>query len=86
MIYPEPEKGGRGQKLFRPETVSHSRVSLARTVLRHDLGKEFAGLRISCELVATSLVGRPVFWFFSTRPAASAGIIDRKFLRSTAVD
>lgn len=34
MIYPDPEKGGRGRKGVRGEQVSHSRLSHARTVLR----------------------------------------------------
>ena len=72
MIYPEPEKGGRGRNCFGPKQFP-SRVSLARTVLRHDLGKEFAGVENKLRIVATSLVGRPVFWFFSTRPGSLGG-------------
>jgi hypothetical protein len=33
-IYPEPEKGGRGRKVFRDETVSKQGISKARTVLK----------------------------------------------------
>jgi hypothetical protein len=37
MIYPEPEKGGRGKKGNLPDTggFSRQRLGVARTVLRH---------------------------------------------------
>ena len=35
MIYPEPEKGGRGKKSSVTEGFSSERLSLARTVLQY---------------------------------------------------
>ena len=44
MIYPEPAKLKRaGSSVTKEQNVSEARLSLARAVLRHGLGEEFAG-------------------------------------------
>ena len=35
VIYPEPEKGGRGKTIPKPDGISKQRISVARTVLHY---------------------------------------------------
>jgi hypothetical protein len=55
MIYPEPEKGGRGQKGVRDGQVSHQRLSLARTVLSQKFSLYYPSKRIL--LKTTNTIG-----------------------------